>query len=201
MRRRMRSRGKRLAKGKKDWVVGVWGTDQDQPLGVANSQYYTLVDDSVLEQKDDKLTVLRIVGDLWTWPGGSDAVTIAGGIQYWWGIKVFELDSAGALLPQAPIDFTDADGSWMFLRVGFFGSQVNVNGTNRFYEVYQSEHAYSNSGWGGNHIDIQVKRKMGARDVLILCMGAVTYLPLVTAYGTATSCIHAAFMRVLCSNL
>jgi len=201
MRRRMRNTRRRISKGKKDWVVGVWGSEDDQPLGVAGTQFYTLVDDSVLEQKDDKLTVLRIVGDLWTHPGGTDAVTIAGGIKYWWGIKVFELDSAGQLLPQTPVDFVDADGNWMFLRVGFFGSQVNISAANRYYEVFQSEHMYGNSGWGQNHIDIQVKRKMGARDVLILAMGAQAYLPLETAYGSCTSVSHSAFMRVLVSNL
>jgi len=190
-----------MARGKKDWVVGPWTSDRDQPSGVAGTQFYTLIDGAELEEKDDRLTVLRIVGDLWTIP--TDATNMAnGGILYWHGIKVFETDNAGALLPLVPFNFADADASWMYIRMGYFVCHDRDTGGGRLMmeTLSKSDHLYSNSGWGGDHIDIQVKRKLQANEVLICAMGAQQDLPYDNG-GLGVSLTHNIWLRTLVGNL
>lgn len=198
-----RGRGRRrVTKGKKDWVVGIWGEDTDQPVGPSSTQFYVLIDEQTLEDKDDKLTVLRIVGDLWTRPIAAGGGSYAGALKYGWGIKVFEVDNTGALLPQTVLDFQEADANWLFMRVGSVEYQIrqDTNPTPQVWtEVYETQHMYQNSGWGMHHIDVQVKRRMSANEVLILAMGAIGD----NKFGAraATACEHAAFLRVLVGNL
>lgn len=203
MRPRFRGRARRrIAKGKKDWVVGIWGEDVDQPVGLNSTQYYTLITEDVLEDKDDKLTVLRIVGDFWTLPIDGPSGIAVGSIKYWHGIKVFEVDETGALLPQSPNDVDNADGSWMYLRVGYKNHAVLRAGdgvTNYSQETMRSRHLYQNSGWGEDHIDVQVKRRLTGREVLIFAAGCqgVTW----GQVGSVSSCTHAGFLRILVGNL
>lgn len=205
--RRIRRRrgGRRLGKSKKDWIVGPWEEDRDQPLGGSGTQFYTLIDGAELEEKDDKLTVLRVVGDIWTIPVQIATGMALGGIKYWQGIKVFETDNTGAILPQFPVDAVDADASWMYLRVGWKSFiQTDIGGGARaiIADTGHSNHFYSNSGWGGDHIDIQVKRRLEANEVLLLAMGADVNLPYDTAnLANNTSLTHAVFVRTLVGNL
>lgn len=206
MRRNIRRRrgGRRLARGKKDWVVGPWAEDRDQPVGQTGTQFYTLIDGAELEEKDDKLTVLRVVGDIWTIPVDIATGMAHGGIRYWHGIKVFETDNAGLILPQFPSDFVDADASWMYLRVGFqcWMAQDTGSGARQIATIPgQSWHMYANSGWGQTHIDIQVKRRLEGNEVLLLAMGAVVALPFDTSVANTTSLTHGVFVRSLCGNL
>lgn len=201
-RRRFSRARRRIAKGKKDWVVGMWTQDLDQPVGATGTQFYTLIDEQELEEKDDKLTVLRVVGDIWTFPQSATGGSYNGAVRYWHGIKVFDLDSAGALLPMSPFDANDADADWMYLRTGFcalgpdFGDPA---GANLHTTHFRSEHLYQNAGWGGEHIDIQVKRRLSARQVLILAMGAVGDNLFFERAATAVT--HFGFVRVLVGNL
>jgi len=61
---------------------------------------------------------------------------------------------------------------------------------------------YGNSGWGGDHIDIQVKRRLAANEVLILAMGAsIDNTHTTSASGATISCAHHIFVRTLVGNL
>lgn len=203
MRRVRRRRGsRRLAKGKKDWVVGPWTTDRDQPLGQTGTQFYTLIDGAELEEKDDRLTVLRIVGDVWTVPVRTATGLADGGGKYWYGIKVFETDNTGALLPVFPLDGVDADANWMFLRVGFTSWEPNTDGGGVTRCRYtESHHGYANSGWAGAHIDVQVKRRLQDNEVLILAAGMQVELPYTSGLSTNFTCEHNIFVRTLVGNL
>jgi len=203
--RRRGGRRARIAKGKKDWVVGPWAVDRDQPVGQTGTQFYTLIDGAELEEKDDRLTVLRIVGDLWTIPTDTTTNMALGGALYWHGIKVFETDNTGAILPQFPLDTVDADAKWMYLRVGYtvwvndsFGGGARVLART----PAASTHMYGNSGWGADHIDIQVKRRLEGNEVLLLAMGlGVPDRPYDSTAANTTSAYHAIFLRTLVGNL
>lgn len=205
MRRVRRRRGsRRIAKGKKDWIVGPWELDVDQPNGQSGTQFYTLIDGAELEEKDDRLTVLRIVGDIWSIPTHPTTRNAMGGGMYWHGIKVFETDNSGAILPQFPSDAIDADASWLYLRQGYqcwipfdFGGGQIAQG------AAESLHGYSNSGWGGSHIDVQVKRRLEANEVLLLAMGGnAPLLPWDSNVSPASyAWAHGVFVRTLVGNL
>jgi len=198
--RRIRRRGgrrPRLAKGKTDWIVSSF-IDVDQPLGLVNTdfQYYTLIDEATLEEKDDKLTVLRICGEAWTFPQGPGG-RAGGTIEYHHGIKVFEVDSGGALLPLTPEDPDDRDAGghmgWMHLTSGFTmwnGGVVD--------EPYFSPSGFQKFG-GSHKIDLTVKRKLEGREVLIFAMGAANWSWFVNQ--GATACIHGLRLRTLVGNL
>jgi len=207
VRRVSRRRGtRRLAKSKKDWIVGPWDEDRDQPLGMNNTQFYTLIDGAELEEKDDRLTVLRVVGDAWTIPVQNATGMSQGGILYWMGLKVFETDATGLILPQYPNNAVDADASWMYLRVGystFFPQDIGGGARHIASQGSRSSHFYSNSGWGNEHIDIQVKRRLEGNEVLLLAMGADIRLPYDDAANPSgtNSLTHYIFVRTLVGNL
>jgi len=79
----------------------------------------------------------------------------------------------------------------------------DIGGGARFIaaDAGRSQHYYSNSGWGGDHIDVQVKRKLEGNEVLLLAMGAMVLLPYDSTVAANTSLTHSIFVRSLVGNL
>jgi len=145
-RRRLRNAPRRQT----DWISFI---EQDTFASVTEA--FALIDDQDLVDKDGKLTVERIVGEVLLVPidaGGGATSTLA-----WEGIIVSDLDNAGLVTPWDPADGIDAEGPWLWRRVRQVGVAL-AGATPVNTLAFELE---------TNHIDVSARRKMHERQDLL----------------------------------
>lgn len=176
-RRRIRSPGapKRLT----DWIPFV---------NVGNNfstQGFALVDDTDMEEKDGRLTVERVVGQVMLYgPSDVTGATFDPCFVHM-GLILSDLDNTGSVTAFSPASPIDLEGPWMWLDRVFVPSANDSAGFN-----------INTTNWGTKvDIDVHVRRKMHERQDLMLIM-AVSAFP--SAVGPlATHCNADVWMRTL----
>lgn len=180
-RRLGRPRGRRM---KGDWIVMINDNCPtaltvepcDAPtLAGAEAGTFLLIDTADVGAKQDSLTCMRIVGDIHhacrVAYGGSLLTPGSFRGDRWIlyeGIYKSMSDDLGAIVvldPRASLDM-ESD-QWMWRRTTMFHAGVftNSGGTIRSFEQFDNGQEISSNG-GGAHIDVVVKRKLSASDVL-----------------------------------
>lgn len=170
-RRRRLHRSRPHTAGKGDWVVGLNSEcpidvivtaceepTQDPPL------LFALVDSTDIADKQDKLTVVRTVGEIpatcfWQISnGGTGPVNFHSVVSLHEGIYVSTVDPLGNVLGMDPALSADLESdSWMWLRKRILVFSGKVGGGDTIAAAAQMTEG---SDPMGPHIDLRVKRKL-----------------------------------------
>jgi len=117
-----------------------------------------LVDEVDIEEKQDHLTIERVVGEVFVYTRAvsgnlTEAIIYA-------GIIVSDVDTSSGVTPFSPSDDDDSEGEWLWRRAwGFFPATA-------------ADVRVLNAEWP-THLDVRVRRKMSQRQALLLCITAV----------------------------
>jgi len=174
---RKRSRG-RARKGT-DWIA----TTGDQAIVLGPPPQTTLAEfllitaDELAEHGDNVL-LHRLCGYVWAYgPVRAAGGPLTGGCFFNWGVRIAEQDATGLILPLDPDLPDDMDAGWLFLRsqpLGAFGDPAFAAMVCNVSPVVGSGGAHGTTG--GPAIDINVKRKISGRQVLLLSCSVTTPL-------------------------
>jgi len=151
-----------------DWI----GFHLDDIDGVVVSpalpQGYALVDGSDMSEKDGKLTIERVVGDviLFGPKDGAGVGTHSELLRYWFGLKVYELDQNSNIVGLDPDNQNDMEAQWMTIGHGLWSSEtITTAGVTIF------PYATQERGSAHFHIDVHVRRKLTEREILVFDLG------------------------------
>jgi len=157
MRRRSRRTRRSGMRRQTDWIPQVEGTWLQSSIALS-PMLIALVDEVDIEEKQDHLTIERIVGEFHVYVRKA-AGTLTEGLIYA-GIIVTDVDTTGGVTAFSPEDDDDSEGEWLWRRSwGFFPTTATD------VRVLNAEFP--------THLDVHVRRKMGQRQALILSITAV----------------------------
>jgi len=172
VRRRARRLGGRSGRKRRqtDWIVSAEGLVLDPSPAFGDTVLIDLINDIDLDDHDDQLTVVRIVGELHFWDIGENRCDTAINWRGFAGIYKTESDATGAVIELAPDDGIDGDSeAWMW-RHSFIafpqGLSISPDLGNSASSLWKGRYS--------THIDLRVMRKMGGREHLVLAFRLFT---------------------------
>lgn len=166
-----------------DWVIGIHmpcgvavpaNVCDAGSVGIANPVFFSLIDSQDLLDKEDKLTVVRTVGEIYV--GGSALWTPAGTslslMQKTWtlheGIYVAGADGASPTASTIALDPSLAEDceldTWMWLRHRSVSWAESINAPVQVPLNFEGGTEYLTQ-----HIDLRVKRKVERGQELVYC--------------------------------
>ena len=156
MRRSIRRRTRRTGiRRQTDWIPTVAPITTVQNVSPSNPALIALVDEVDVLDKQDHLTVERIVGEFFAIPleNGGNPVPVV-----WMaaGIIVSDLDNTGGVTSYNPTDPDDAEAAWLWRKSWLWGTTAGIAAPVHAFPI--------------TSLDVHVRRKMGQREVLLLCI-------------------------------
>lgn len=183
---RPRSRGARGPRRATDWEPF---TDQAVAIGLgAPLAYYgALLDQNDAAEKDGKLTVTRVVGDVIIYNVNTATLTATIGL-FRMGVILADVDGAGNVMELDLASPPVQEMSWLYFRAQAVGT----------FQTSGTADACSDSNQGhmpnGAHLDIKVARKMTERQSLLL----IVQMTSMAGYATPRDFNLDVNIRVLC---
>lgn len=108
-----RGAGRRRVRRLTDWISGSQGFDEENSV-LIGPQFFTIINLADLEQHNDRMTVCRMVGQIYFRQRKSAANDFS---VICWGIYHGQSDGAGSVFPLSPSSLQDADSeNWLFRR-------------------------------------------------------------------------------------
>jgi len=188
MRRSSRRRARGGPRRQTDWVAFHLDDISGLIISPAMPQGYALIDGSDMSEKDGKLTVERVVGDVIIFDpkDGAGTQTHSELLRYYYGIKVYELDQNSNIVGLDPDNANDMEAQWLTLGHGLWSAEsMTTAGVTIF--------PYAHHGAAHFHIDVHVRRKLTEREILVMDIG---FAPLLAAGGPGATVTATAVLRL-----
>jgi len=160
MRRSRGMRARSRARRDVDWI-STWANEDVGNPG-PNSLTLELVGSLDMTQKDGKLTVERMVGDILIFNPTDGAGVPANMCRVHAGILVQELDGGGNVMGKSPSSPVDMEDAWLWLANWTVGGPSGL--------VPDFTVAFHTQGYRYVHFDVHVRRKMHDRQILVLIL-------------------------------